>query len=132
MLTTIGEAIKTRLEGLGVFKAVEQGFTQRVLKSPPSAVFFLLDDEEVTNTPYATRKLTWEIALLVSYLDKGQGQALMHDLIDKVRPAFIGWLPVTAGCLPTAMPRFRYEGVEETLLIYTGRVTMQVVPEMIV
>jgi len=130
MLKTLGEAIKARLEGLEVFKAVEQGFSKRALQSPPSAVFFLYDDEEVANKP-VTRKLTWEIALLVSYLDQVKGQALMHDLIDTVRPAFIGWLPVTAGCLPTAAPRFRYEGVEDTLLIYTGRVTMQVVPEKI-
>lgn len=131
MLTTIGAAIKARLESLGVFKVVEQGFSRRAISSPPSAVFFLGSDDEVVNTPYVTRKLTWEIALLVSYLDTAKGLAEMNVLIDAVRPALIGWQPVAAGCLPTASPSIRYEGVEDTLLIYTIRVTMQVVPEKI-
>ncbi len=131
MLTTIGNAIKTRLEGLGTFKVVERGFSKRALQSPPSAVFFLADDERVTDSPYFTRQLTWEIALLVSYLDPVIGQATMDGLVDAVRPAFSNWLPVPAGCLPAAVPRIRYEGVEDSLLIYTVRVTMQVVPEMI-
>ena len=131
MLTTLGDAIKARLEGLGVFKVVEQGFSKRALQSPPSAVFFLSADEEAANTPYVTRKLTWEIALLASYLDPVKGLAQMNDLVDAVRPAFIHWLPVPAGCLPTAAPMIRYEGVEDTLLIYTVRVTMQAFPKKI-
>jgi len=131
MLTILGDAIKARLETLAVFKAVDQGFSQRVLKSPPSAVFFLSSDEEKVNTPYITRTLTWEIALLVSYLDPVKGLAQMNDLIDAVRPAFVQWLPVSAGCLPTLVPMVRYEGVEDTLLIYTVRVTMQAIPEKV-
>jgi len=132
MLTTLGGAIKARLEGLEVFKAVDQGFSQRAISTPPSAVFFLSSDEEKVNTPYITRTLTWEIALLVSYLDPVKGLAQMNGLVDAVRPAFIHWLPVPAGCLPTAVPTVRYERVEDTLLIYTVRVTMQAVPGKIV
>lgn len=132
MLTILGDAIKARLEGLGLFKVVEKGFSKRALQSPPSAVFFLLDDERVTDSPYSMRQLTWEIALLVSYLDPVKGQAFMDDLIDAVRATFSDWLPVSAGCLPSAVPRIRYEGVEDTLLIYTARVTMQAVPGKIV
>lgn len=131
MLKVIGDAIQARLEGLGMFKAVERGFSKRALQSPPSAVFFLYDDEQVTDSPYAMRKLTYEIALLASYIDPVKGQALMDELIDGVRPAFTEWLPVTPGCLPVSVTRIRYEGVEDTLLIYTIRVTMQVVPEKI-
>lgn len=131
MLKVIGDAIQARLEGLGMFKAVERGFSKRALQSPPSAVFFLYDDEQVTDSPYAMRKLTYEIALLASYIDPVKGQAMMDALVDSVRPAFIEWLPVTPGCLPASVTRIRYEGVEDTLLIYTIRVTMQVVPEKI-
>lgn len=131
MLKVIGDAIQARLEGLGMFKAVERGFSKRALQSPPSAVFFLYDDEQVTDSPYAMRKLTYEIALLASYIDPVKGQALMDALVDGVRPAFTDWLPVTPGCLPVSVTRIRYEGVEDTLLIYTIRVTMQVVPEKI-
>lgn len=132
MLTILSDAIKARLEGLGLLKVVEKGFSKRALQSPPSAVFFLLDDERMTDSPYSMRLLTWEIALLVSYLDPVKGQAFMDDLIDAVRAAFSDWLPVPAGCLPSAVPRIRYEGVEDTLLIYTARVTMQAVPGKIV
>ncbi|ADW18572.1 hypothetical protein Despr_2433 [Desulfobulbus propionicus DSM 2032] len=131
MLATIGNAIQARLEGLDAFKAVERGFSKRALQSPPSAVFFLYDDEQVTDSPYAMRRLTWEIALLVSYLDPVKGQALMDDLVDQVRPALTDWRPAAQGCLPSTVTRIRYEGVEEALLIYTVRVTMQVVPEKI-
>lgn len=131
MLTTIGDAIKDRLEGLAVFKVVEKGFSKRALSSPPSAVYFLADDERVTDSPYPTRLLTWEIALLASYLDPAKGQAVMDELIDAVRPAFSNWLAVNPGCLPAMVPKIRFEGVEDTLLIYTARVSMQVVPEKI-
>lgn len=128
MLTIIGEAIKARLEGLGLFKVVEKGFSKRALQSPPSAVFFLYSDEVATDTPSATRRLTWEVALLVSYLDPVKGQAAMDGLIDAFRPAFTNWRPVPVGCLPASVPRIRYEGVEDTLLIYTARITMDVFP----
>jgi hypothetical protein len=131
MLNTIGEAIKARLEGLGKFNVVEKGFSKRVLQSPPSAVFFLVEDERAADSPYITRLLTWEIALLAGYLDPVKGQTLMDDLVDAIPPAFTGWRAVTSGCLPATVSRIRYEGVEDSLLIYTARVTMQVVPENI-
>lgn len=131
MLNTIGEAIKARLEGLGKFNVVEKGFSKRALQSPPSAVFFLVENERVADSPYMTRLLTWEIALLAGYLDPVKGQTLMDDLVDTITPAFTGWLAVTSGCFPATVPRIRYEGVEDSLLIYTARVTMQVVPENI-
>lgn len=131
MLTTIGNAIKARLEGLGVFKVVERGFSKRALQSPPSAVFFLADDEEVVDDPAVTRRLVYEVALLVSYLDPAKGQEQMEAIIDAVRPQFVQWDPVGKGCEPAKVPRIRYEGVEDTLLIYSARITMEVYPQTI-
>lgn len=131
MLAILSAATKARLEGLASFKVVEQGFSKRALQSPPSAVFFLVEDELITDSPSKTRRLTWEIAILASYLDPVRGQATMDGLIDQIRPAFSGWRPVEVGSLPTTVPRIRYEGIEDTLLIYTARVTMEVFPESI-
>jgi len=131
MLTIIGDAIKARLEGLGLFKVVEKGFSKRALQSPPSAVFFLVDDAEGTDTPDVTRKLTYEIALLVSYIDPVKALTQMEAIIDAVRPSFIGWEPLPLGCLQASVPRIRYEGVEDTLLIYTARLTVPVFPKLI-
>ena len=131
MLTTIGNAIKARLEGLGTFKVVERGFSKRALQSPPSAVFFLADDEEVVDDPEVTRRLIYEVALLVSYLDPAKGQEQMEAIIDAVRPQFVQWEPVEKGCEPAKVPRIRYEGVEDTLLIYSARITMEVYPQTI-
>jgi hypothetical protein len=128
MLATLRPAIKARLEYAYAFKAVEPSFTQRALQSPPSAVFFLLSDEEVVNSPAVTRRLTYEVALLVSYIDPARGQEEMDAIIDAVRPAFIEWEPAAKGCQPASIPRIRYEGVEDTLLIYSARVTMEVYP----
>jgi len=131
MLATIGGAIKARLEGLAVFNVVEKGFSKRALSSPPSAVYFLVNDEMATDTPSPTRRLTWEVALLVSYLDPVKGQATMDGLIDAVRPAFTKWIAVPVGCLPASVPRIRFEGTEDTLLIYSARITMDVFPAAI-
>jgi hypothetical protein len=128
MLAAIGNAIKARLEGLGTFKVVERGFSKRALQSPPSAVFYLYSDESVTDDPESARKLTYEIALLVSYLDPEKGQVAMDELIDAVRPAFTRWEPVEKGSEEASIPRIRWEGVEDSLLIYSARVTLDVYP----
>ena len=70
VLDIIAAAIKARLEETAVFKAVDQGFTQRVLKSPPSAVFFLGEDNRVQDDPYTVRETTWHIALMVVILGR--------------------------------------------------------------
>ena len=131
MLATIAAAIKTRLDGLGAFKVVERGFSKRALQSPPSAVFFLAEDTMRSDKPSPTRTLTWDIALLVSYLDPVKGQETMETLIDLVRPAFTDWRPVAAGCLPSSVPHVRFEANEDTLLVYSVRVTMDVFPNTI-
>lgn len=128
MLTTLGDAIKARLEGLGVFKVVEKGFSKRALQSPPSAVFFLDSDAIATDTPSPTRRLTWEVALLASYIDPVKGQAAMDEMLDAVRPAFTRWVAVPVGCLPSSIPRISFEGAEDTLLIYSVQITMDVFP----
>jgi len=128
MLTIIGEAIRARLEGLSLFKVVEKGFSKRVLQAPPSAVFFLVLDEMETDSPAALRKLTWEVAILSSYLDPVKGQADMEKMIDAVRDAFTDWEATPVGSLRASVPRIRYEGVEDTLLIYTARIALGVFP----
>ena len=131
MLATIAAAIKTRLEDLGQFKVVERGFSKRALQSPPSAVFFLAEDVMRSDKPSPTRTLAWDIALLVSYLDPVKGQETMETLIDLVRPAFTDWRPVAVGCLPSSVPQIRFEANEDTLLVYSVRVTMDVFPNII-
>jgi hypothetical protein len=131
MLGTIAAAITARLEGLTVFKVVERGFSKRALQSPPSAVFYLAEDQIRTDKPSPTRTLAWDIALLVSYLDPVRGQETMETLIDLVRPAFTNWRPVAAGCLPASVPHIRFEANEDTLLVYSVRVTMDVFPNTI-
>lgn len=131
MLKIIGDAIKARLESLGLFKVVEKGFSKRSLQSPPSAVVFLVDDDAVTDSPSSIRRLTWEVAMMVSYIDPVKSQAAMEDIIDAVRPAFTQWEAVAIGCLPASVSRIRYEGVEETLLIYTARITTGVFPNTV-
>jgi len=131
MLATIGDAIKARLEGLNLFKAVENGFSKRALQSPPSAVFFLSSDTIATDTPSPTRRLIWEVVFLVSYIDPVKGQGTMNEILDAVRPAFTRWQAVPVGCLPSSVPRIRFEGTEETLLIYSAQITMDVFPETI-
>lgn len=131
MLDIIAAAIKARLEETAVFKAVDQGFTQRVLKSPPSAVFFLGEDNRVQDDPYTVRETTWHIALMVSNLDPAKGLDQMNGLIDTVRPAFTRWIP-TDGCKPCEVRSIRFEAVEDTLLIYTVALTMKVIAETVI
>lgn len=132
MLSTIGTAIKARLEGLGLFNLVEQGFSQRALSAPPSAVFFLAANRRVKESPYVVRELEWNVALLTSYLDPAKAHAAMNERIDAVLPLFSGWIPTAAGSKPCVVGDIRFEAAEDTLLIYTVPVTVEVIPEMIV
>lgn len=132
MLTTIGAAIKTRVESLSLFKVVEQGFSKRALSTPPSAVFFLAADRRVQESPYVVRELEWNVALLVSYLDPAKAHPAMDDRLDAVRQLFVGWVPTPAGSKPAVVGDIRFEAAEDTLLIYTVPLTLTVMPEMIV
>lgn len=129
MLAELRTAIKTRLETTYPFRVVEAGFSQRVLQSPPAAVFFLVDDDKITDEPEVDRSLVYEIALLVSYTDPVKAQEQIEDIIDAVRKSLTGWLPSDTGCEPASVPKFRFQGVEGTLLIYTGRMTIEVYPD---
>jgi hypothetical protein len=129
MLAGLRAAIKARLEDAYPFRAVESGFSQRALQSPPAAVFFLVSDTKQADEPAVTRVLTYEIALLVSYTDPVKAQEQIEEMLDMVRPSFTGWLPAETGCQPMSVPEFRFQGVEGTLLIYTGRVTIEVYPD---
>lgn len=128
MLDIIAAAIKARLEEIGGFNTVAHGFSKRALQSPPSAVFFLVEDREVPTAPMVTRDLSWHIALVVSYIDPDRAQETITGHIDAVRIAFSGWVPVPRGSRPCTVPEIRFEAVEDTLLIYTVQVAMQVVP----
>jgi hypothetical protein len=125
MLSDLRAAIKERLESAYPFRVVEAGFSQRALQSPPAAVFFLVTDKGQFDEPTMTRVLTYEVALLVSYTDPVKAQ----DILDAVRKSFTGWLPADAGCEEASVPEFRFQGVEGTLLIYTGRMTIEVYPD---
>jgi hypothetical protein len=129
MLANLRAAIKARLAEAYPFRVVEAGFSQRALQSPPAAVFFLVSDTGRFDEPAVTRMLTYEIALLVSYTDPVKAQEQVEEMLDMVRPSFTGWLPADAGCQPASMPEFRFQGVEGTLLIYTGRMTIEVYPD---
>jgi hypothetical protein len=128
MLADLRAAIKARLEAAYAFRAVESGFSQRVLQSPPSAAFFLVSDQGQADEPAVARVLTYEVALLVSYTDPVKAQEHVEEMLDMVRQSFTGWLPAEAGCQPMSVPEFRFQGVEGTLLIYTGRMSIEVYP----
>lgn len=129
MLAELRAAIKAKLESTHAFRAVEAGFSRRVLQSPPSAAFFLVIDQKVADDPTVARVLTYEIALLVGYADPEKAQEQIEDIVDAVRGALTGWLPAEHGCGPATVPEFKFHGVEGTLLIYTGRMTIEVYPE---
>lgn len=129
MLSRLRDAIKSRLETSYPFNVVEAGVSQRALQSPPAAVFFMSDDAKLADDPVVARLLTYEIALLVSYIDPVKAQEQVEEMLDRVRPSLTGWLPDEAGCQPASVPEFRFQGVEGTLLIYTGRMTIEVYPD---
>lgn len=129
MLADLRTAIKARLAEAYPFRVVEAGFSQRALQSPPAAVFFLATDKGQFDEPTVTRLLTYEIALLVSYTDPVKAQEQAEEMIDRVRQSFTGWMPAEFGCQPASVPEFRFQGIEGTLLIYTGRMTIEVYPD---
>ena len=85
MLAELRTAIKARLESAYPFRVVEAGSSQRVLQSPPAAVFFLADEDKISDEPEVDRSLVYEIALLVSYTDPVKAQEQIEDIIDAVR-----------------------------------------------
>ncbi len=129
MLSDLRAAIKARLEGAYPFHIVEAGFSQRALQVPPSAVFFLTEDKNLTDLPTATRGLTYEVALLVNYADPVKAQEQMEEIIDAVRASLTQWLPQDNGCEPAIVTDISFHGVEGTLLIYTARMTIEVYPD---
>lgn len=129
MLAELRTAIKARLESAYPFRVVEAGFSKRVLQSPPAAVFFLVSDKGQFDEPAITRVLTYEMALLVSYTDPVKAQEQVEEMLDMVRQSFTGWLPSEVGCQPASVPELRFEGIDGTLLIYTGRMTIEVYPD---
>lgn len=129
MLAKIAAEMKAHLESLGVFNVVEQGFSEQALAVPPSAVFFLDGDKGTATSPYVARTLGWNIILLVSFLDPVSAHEQMNNLIDTVRDAFIGWRPSESGNKPSEVEYIDYETVENTLLVYKARVTIEVFPE---
>ena len=132
MITRIAGEIETRLTGLGLFKAVAQTVTAKVLQTPPAAAVFLAYDREVVDKPTVTRELGWDLLLMLPALGAGQGLAAAGSCIDAVRDAFVDWRPwQTGGVLPAKVPEIRMEGIEQTLLVYTVRLTMRVMPAMI-
>jgi hypothetical protein len=129
MIDRIAEAIEGRLKGLEIFKAVERTVTTKILQSPPSAALFLAYDREKTNTPTPTRTLGWDILVLIPAHGADRGQKTAGDCLDVVREAFINWRPWTGGgVLPMEVPEIRMEGIEQTMLVYTVRLTLDVMP----
>ena len=128
MLSDLRGAIKDRLESAYPFRIVEAGFSQRALQTPPSAVFFLAADKKQVDLPTQARMLAYDIAFLVNYTDPVKAQEEMEDIIDAVRDSLTEWLPADSGCEEASVPEFQFHGVEGTLLIYTGRMTIEVYP----
>ncbi|MDR3631716.1 MAG: hypothetical protein P4L42_15450 [Desulfocapsaceae bacterium] len=131
MIDKIAREIKARLKGLGLFKAVERTVTGKVLSSPPSAAMFLAYDRAVVSSPMVTRELGWDLVLLIPVLGADKGQGAAGACIDAVRAAFTGWRPWEGGTLPAEVPEIRMEGIEQTMLVYTARLTMKVIPAVI-
>jgi hypothetical protein len=132
MINKIAEEIVNQLKSLDLFRMVELNITAKALQAPPSVAVFLVYDKKVKNEPTVTRELAWDLALLVPALGVGKGQDLAGTCIDAVRDAFVNWRPfTTGGLLPADVPGIRLEGIEKTVLVYTVRVTMQVMPAII-
>ncbi|MBU1564226.1 MAG: hypothetical protein KJ630_01190 [Proteobacteria bacterium] len=132
MIDAIANAIEGALKGLKIFKAVERTVNTKILQSPPSVAFFLAYDRQVANKPTATRDLGWDLLLMIPALGVGKGGKSAGDCIDTVRSAFIGWRPWTSGgVLPAEVPEIKLEGIEQTVLVYTARLTMRVMPDLI-
>jgi len=132
MIEQVAAAIAARLNSLGIFKSVERTVNRKVLQTPPSVAFFLARDREVEDEPTVTRALGWDLLLMIPALGADKGQKSAGDCIDAVRDAFVGWLPwETGGVLPAAVPEIVLEGIEQTMLVYTVRLTMSVMPENI-
>lgn len=132
MLTKIADAIEAALVGTGQFRAVEQSISAGILRTPPSVAFFLAHDRGVVDTPMVTRELSWDLVLMTPALGADKGLAGAGQCIDTVRRTFSGWLPFeTGGVLPATVPEIRLEGIEQTLLVYTVRLTMRVMPDII-
>lgn len=125
MLTTIADAIEAKLKSLGCFKTVEQSITKRALSAPPSAVFYLADLKGVGDKPHVAKDLIWEIAIMASALGADKGQTTVLDCIETTAQGLTNWQPDIAGVKPTTAPDFHLEGFEETLIIYTGRITIR-------
>ena len=131
MIDLIGTAIVTALEELAMFKAVEETVNRTVLQSPPGAAVILAYDKEAENKPVA-RELGWDIVLLLPALGRDRGKDQRGSIIDAVRKKFIGWRPfTTGGAMPARVPAIRLEGIEKSLLVYTVRLTMEVMPDVI-
>lgn len=132
MLTKIAQAIEAELVGTEKFRSVEQSISAGMLKSPPSVAFFLANDKLVTDSPMVTRELSWDLVLMTPALGVDKGLANAGECIDIVRRTFSGWLAfTTGGVLPATVPEIRLEGIEQTLLVYTVRLTMKVMPDII-
>jgi|GEM_PF-2935247 hypothetical protein len=128
----IAAAIEAELNSLGLFKAVEKTVTAKTLKSPPTVAVYLASNRKEASKPTVTRNLGWDLVLVVSALGTDKGQAAAGDIVDAVSVAFTDWRPwTTGGVLPSEVD-IVLEGTEGTLLIYTARVTMKVMPSMIV
>ncbi len=129
--TMIADAIEAELKSLGLFKAVEKTVTAKTLKSPPSVAVYLASNRKAASKPTITRDLGWDLVLVVSALGADKGQAAAGDIVDAVSVAFTDWRPwTTGGVLPSEVD-IVLEGTEGTLLIYTARLTMKVMPAML-
>lgn len=132
MIDWLAGEIETRLKSLGIFKAVDRTVTAKMLQAPPSAAVFLDADRRVVDDPTPKRELHWDIVLMFSAVGQDKGKALAGSCIDTVRDAFTGWLPpIRGGVMPAKVQEIRLEGIERTVLVYTGRVTMEVMPTII-
>lgn len=132
MIDRIAGEIESRLKWLGIFKAVERTVNAKILQAPPSVAVLLAVDRERDNDPTVTRVLGWDLLLMIPALGAGKGQKSAGDLLDAVRDAFVNWLPwETGGVMPAEVPEIRLEGIEQTMLVYTVRLTMEVMPENI-
>lgn len=131
MIDQIAQEIENTLKALGIFKAVERTVNTKILQSPPSVAVLYAGERQKENDP-VVRLLTWELLLMIPALGVGKGQKPAGDCIDLVRDTFINWLPFdTGGVLPAEVPDIKLEGIEQTLLVYTARMTMEVIPENI-
>lgn len=133
LLARVGDRIQARLESLGLFNRVSRTVGNQALNNPPSVIFRLLSDAPegklMEQRAAERRVLTYEILVIGSALDVGQGQEKLDSCIDAVRETFQLWKALPAGCLPSCLGRLELVDEIKNMLVYAAPLEITIFPQ---